>query len=213
MAQSTGSDRNARRRMKTRARLVDAAHTVMAEQGVEDATIQAITDLADVGFGTFYNHFDSKESLFDAVMADTIKPWTEALDTMALGTRDPAEDLAASLRHTLRRAVAEPRWGWFVFRTGPWIMRSRHRVDRHLVQIIHHGLETGRFHAEDPGVVINAVGGVMLANLHEMLAGNVGADAPEQVAALCLRLLGVRAEEAAEIAVRDLAPLPPAAYA
>ena len=208
MAEASGPDRNARRRMRTRARLLDAAYVVMAEQGVEGATIQAITDLADVGFGTFYNHFDSKESLLDAVVADTIEPWTRALGAMALGTRDSAQDLAASLRLTLRRALAEPRWGWFVFRTGPWIMRSHHRLDRHLTQVIQRGLAAGRFHAEDPDVVITAVGGVLLAVLHGMLEGNLGDDAPERAAGLCLRLLGVGAEEAAVIAGQQLPILP-----
>ena len=76
------------------------------------------------------------------------------------------------------------------------------------MQVIQRGLAAGRFHAKDPGVAITAVGGVLLAILHEVLEGNLSGDAPEQVAELCLRLLGVGAEEAAGIAGRELPPIP-----
>ena len=48
-------------REKTNKRLVNAALSVMAEKGLDAATINDITEAADVGFGSFYNHFSSKE--------------------------------------------------------------------------------------------------------------------------------------------------------
>jgi hypothetical protein len=59
-------DRQARRRERTRARLVEAAKTLFARQGVDNTRINEITDEADVGFGSFYNHFESKEAIVDA---------------------------------------------------------------------------------------------------------------------------------------------------
>ncbi|MBN8933022.1 MAG: helix-turn-helix transcriptional regulator, partial [Rhizobium pusense] len=56
-------DRNDRRRARTRRALLDAARRVIGRQGVENVTIQEITDEADVGFGSFYNHFATKEDL------------------------------------------------------------------------------------------------------------------------------------------------------
>src|SRR4030095_6692086 len=59
--------RVARRRLETRARLVRAARELMARKGVGATSIQEITEAADVGFGSFYNHFDSKETIPPAV--------------------------------------------------------------------------------------------------------------------------------------------------
>ena len=54
--------RGARRKRETRARLLEAALRLSAERGMEGVAINEITEAADVGFGSFYNHFESKEA-------------------------------------------------------------------------------------------------------------------------------------------------------
>src|SRR5205823_5618277 len=49
---------------RTRARLVEAAKEVFAEQGLPDARIADIAERAGVSYGSFYHYFDSKEALF-----------------------------------------------------------------------------------------------------------------------------------------------------
>jgi AcrR family transcriptional regulator len=46
--------------------------TLFARQGVENTRINEITEEADVGFGSFYNHFDSKEAIVEAVVEETV---------------------------------------------------------------------------------------------------------------------------------------------
>jgi AcrR family transcriptional regulator len=53
-----------RRKVRTRQALIDAAVRLIAEGRGERASIAEITEEADIGFGSFYNHFDSKEQLF-----------------------------------------------------------------------------------------------------------------------------------------------------
>ena len=53
-----------RRKARTRQALIDAAVRLIAEGRGDRASIQEITEEADIGFGSFYNHFDSKEQLF-----------------------------------------------------------------------------------------------------------------------------------------------------
>ena len=62
--------RGARRRSETRRRLLRAARTVFAREGLEAATIAQITRAADVGFGTFYLHFATKEDAYRAVVTE-----------------------------------------------------------------------------------------------------------------------------------------------
>ena len=62
------SDRLDRRKARTRQALVDAAVRLIAEGRGERASIQEITEAADIGFGSFYNHFDSKEELFQTAV-------------------------------------------------------------------------------------------------------------------------------------------------
>ena len=53
-----------RRKARTRQALLDAAVRLITEGRGDRASIQEITDEADIGFGSFYNHFESKEQLF-----------------------------------------------------------------------------------------------------------------------------------------------------
>src|SRR5258708_40268211 len=91
--------RGARRRAETRTKLVQAARAVMARKGTDATAIQEITDAADVGFGSFYNHFPSKEAIIDAVIEDSLETFGDALDHIADTVSDPAEVFAASTRH------------------------------------------------------------------------------------------------------------------
>ena len=112
------SGRGARRRDETRSRLLSAAREVMARKGIGSTSIQEITDTADVGFGSFYNHFASKEAIAEAVMEDAIESFGDAADQLARTIDDPAEVLAASVRHVVARASADEAWGWFLVRTA-----------------------------------------------------------------------------------------------
>jgi hypothetical protein len=49
-----------RRRVRTRAALIAAAQRILADDARAEVSIKQITDAADVGFGSFYNHFDTK---------------------------------------------------------------------------------------------------------------------------------------------------------
>jgi AcrR family transcriptional regulator len=55
--------RQERRTSATRQRLIEAARAVFAEKGLDLASIDDITERADVGKGTFYYHFPSRAKL------------------------------------------------------------------------------------------------------------------------------------------------------
>ncbi|TDN92591.1 TetR/AcrR family transcriptional regulator [Microbacterium sp. BK668] len=54
----------------TRRRLLEAAEAVFAEQGYHEASIVKITERAGIGLGTFYLYFDSKRTIFEALVID-----------------------------------------------------------------------------------------------------------------------------------------------
>src|SRR5579885_1066500 len=85
------SDRQARRRRQTRSRLIRAAAALFARRGVDSTRINEITDEADVGFGSFYNHFRSKDQIVEAVAAETIAAHAATVAELTRGLEDPAE--------------------------------------------------------------------------------------------------------------------------
>ena len=66
---STKTPRTERGRI-TQRKLLDAAAVEFGERGFHEASISSITRRAKVALGTFYTYFDSKESLFQALVQD-----------------------------------------------------------------------------------------------------------------------------------------------
>jgi AcrR family transcriptional regulator len=199
-----GEDRQARRKRETRSKLIAAAERVMAHKGIEATTIQDITDAADVGFGSFYNHFESKEAIVDAITREWFEPLAIALDHLADALDDPAEVVAASVRHTVRKGAADEVWGRFLYLSGldtPYpqvILLQRLRRD------VAAGVDAGRFVVADLDSTVTMIGGGVLNMTRRLSRKDLGPDAPERAAAMALQLLGLPAKEARKIASRPL---------
>ena len=141
--------RGERRRQETRAKLIHAAHELMGRNGIDATTIQEITDSADVGFGSFYNHFESKTAIVQAIMDETVESYGDVLDHIADAVQDPAEILAASVRYVVMRGCEAPAWGWFLIRASLTMEALRVGLGRRMARDIRAGVESGRFRAGD----------------------------------------------------------------
>ena len=62
-----------------RAQLLAAARVVFARLGYHGAGVSDIIDAAGVARGTFYNYFDSKRAIFDAVLAEIMEDVTSSV--------------------------------------------------------------------------------------------------------------------------------------
>lgn len=82
------TDRRTRRVNRTRLRLMEAARAVFAEKGLDLATINNITERADVGKGTFYYHFHNKGELVRELIRDLMAELAEAIRTRVNSTAE-----------------------------------------------------------------------------------------------------------------------------
>ena len=110
---SPGLSRNQRSRQRMRLKLVDAAHRVMARKGIVAATINEITEEADVGFGSFYNYFKTKEELARAVFVAQNLELGEQFDLLNLNVHDPRQKLSRNILRGAEKAREDPVFGWF----------------------------------------------------------------------------------------------------
>lgn len=85
------ANRFARRRERTRQELLRAAARVLAERGFHETKIADIAAAADVGVGTFYLHFDTKDALFDALVDETVRRLKATVDDARRAATDPLE--------------------------------------------------------------------------------------------------------------------------
>lgn len=74
--------RRERRTADVRQRLFDAALKLFAQRGFLKTTVEDITEEADVGKGTFFNYFPSKEQLLDSFSDSRIEKIRRALDAI-----------------------------------------------------------------------------------------------------------------------------------
>jgi AcrR family transcriptional regulator len=74
------SDRRERRRLETRERLYRAALELFGERGFLETTVEDITEAADVGKGTFFNYFPTKEHVLAAYGGERIAAVERALE-------------------------------------------------------------------------------------------------------------------------------------
>src|SRR5271155_5050648 len=81
------SARRERRKAETYERLMRAALRLFAEQGLAGTTIEQITEAADVGKGTFFNYFPTKEHVLQAFGDTRIQKIHAARDEARTGTK------------------------------------------------------------------------------------------------------------------------------
>src|ERR1019366_9692309 len=151
--------RQVRRRAETRAKLMAAASALFARQGVDNTRIQEITDEADVGFGSFYNHFDSKDAIVAAVAHEAAAAMGAAIDVAAERLDDPAEVVTRAHRSLVRRAAEDPEFGWLLVRLEITHDLASSTLGPYAMCDLQRGIDSGRFRVDDPDVALIAAGG------------------------------------------------------
>jgi AcrR family transcriptional regulator len=98
------SDRRSRRSAELRERLFRAALELFAKKGFAETTVEDITDAADVGKGTFFNYFPSKDHILLAFAEMQIAKLRGAVEE----AHHTSEPMPKFLRSLTTRMTAEP---------------------------------------------------------------------------------------------------------
>jgi len=197
-----------RRKQRTKAALIKAAQRLIAE-GKVNVPVLEITQAADVGMGSFYNHFDNKEQLFEAAVADVLDAHGALLDRLTASIDDPAETFATSFRLTGRLFRQRPQESEILLANGPSLLSSERGLAPRALRDIKAAVEAGRFDIDDPELALAMAGGALLG-LGKLLrddADRDGALAADTVTEYVLRLFGLGADESRAVCQRPLPDL------
>lgn len=197
-----------RRKQRTRAALVKAARAFIAE-GKLNAPVLEITQAADVGMGSFYNHFDSKEQLFEAAVTDVLDGHGAILDEFTASIDDPAETFATCFRLTGRLFRRRPQESQILLANGMSLLLSDRGLAPQALRDIVAGVAAGRFRVEDPELALAVAGGALLGlgNLLRAQPDRDDARDTDAVTRDVLVLFGMTAEQAQEVCERELPDL------
>lgn len=203
-----GSSRLERRKAQTRAALVRAAQSLIAA-GRMNVPVLEITQLADVGMGSFYNHFQTKDQLYRAAVEAALDAHGTLLDELTANIDDPAQVFAQSFRLTGRLHRHQPELSKVLLRYGLELATSEIGLAPRARRDIEAGVMAGRFTVRDTELATVTVAGAALG-LGELLHKQPerdDAEAADQVTLDLLRMLGVPAAEAGEICAAALPDL------
>lgn len=207
MSETAPSSRLERRKARTRAALVAAARELLATRDPAAVSIKEITDAADVGFGSFYNHFETKAELFDAAVEEVAEEYGVLFDGVTADLADPAEAFAGSVRLVGRLPKTHPQLAKVVLRTGLAQLHASSGLAPRALRDLERGRASGRFLVDDPAVALACTGGALLGVL-SLAAANPRPQAvdaaADELAVNLLRMFGVPDAEAREIGARPL---------
>jgi AcrR family transcriptional regulator len=152
-------DRRQRRSAETRERLFRAALSLFARNGFAQTTVEDITNAADVGKGTFFNYFPSKEHVLTAFSDMQIGKLQDAIDEMR-HSQQPMQEFLPGLiiRMTeeparapdIVRAILQANLSSSSVRN---VMKEKHtRAERLLTELVQIGQDRGEFRRDIPAL-------------------------------------------------------------
>lgn len=192
----------------TRQALVDAARALVDERSDAKIAIQDITNRANVGLGTFYNYFENKQAIYEAVLLDIRSNFEARLESIRAHQTDAASLVASTLKFCFNEALDNEEWQTFIQKSG---IEGEHLLlqdPKQCLQDIQTGAQRGRFKIDDPEFVANLVTGITRHVTREIATGKLSRSAINDTTRYVLRMLGL--PELVAKAVTQT-PLPPVA--
>ncbi len=196
--------RRSRGKITRRAQLIQAARHLMSAKGVEATSIQEITDRADVGFGTFYNYFKSKEELAGVVMRETMEEFAGISDLIFSREQDPAIGLCMIQKAFLDRATSDPVWGWFVVRSHEISDAMSQSLPGIAGRHLQAASQAGRFKIKNVTAAERITRGALQTQMRSLLEGDADEASTDSIIELLLRVYGLPHDEAARLSKTKL---------
>ncbi len=179
---------------------------LIAEGRGDRASIQEITEAADIGFGSFYNHFDSKDQLFATASGEVLERWGQMIDRACAGIADPAEVFAVSFRISGRLSWTHLEMAQFLAGRGLDLVDAPTGLAPRALRDIVAGQAAGRFTVPDAEIALAAVADGLLGLLRQLERhpGHIDQALVDHLAEGMLRMLGIPAAEAVRLAALPL---------
>ena len=158
--------RTSRRTRETRRKLVEAGVALLRRADYAAVPVAEITQLADVGLGTFYNHFAGKDELFDEAVQSVLNAQTERMAALAHADDSPVTTAAIAMHVVLGLAQNDPAVAVVVARNGLRLLDAEAALVPQARALVQAGQAAGSFAELDVDLALSLVGGSLLGGLH-----------------------------------------------
>lgn len=195
--------RVARRQARNRSALIAAARRIMSEKGIDAATMAEIAELADVGAGTVYNYFKSKEDLAVAVLEDLMLDLALKIEKVTDTFDDPGQVYAFGVRTVIDTATSDLRWRQLLNRSEVMANAMFRQMGPFAIRDLENATRAGRFKVDDGALTwkmaTHSIVGVALS----VTAGELPATVIDNCVVRLLCMTGIGRDDAVELSNRD----------
>jgi AcrR family transcriptional regulator len=179
------------KRARTRAQIVEAGATLLAERPLEALTVDAVVAAAGVAKGTFYFHFQSMEELAAAVGERLGESFDELLASARLGLHDPIARISFAFGQFLAKAIADPVWARLVVQSAQAPTEFARSVRENLKRDLTEAKARGRLTMQDLELAADVVMGIWLQVTRGTLQRRAAPDLADRALEAMLRAVGV----------------------
>lgn len=175
MTDPNAISRRERKKLTTKAMLLDAARTLFAEKTVAKTTIDDITEAADVARATFFNYFQSKNAILQELWLEQISNFSLSVDRQVAQPISTHDRLRNMFGEFVRALLKRP--DYFKAVTGEleldWSTPeiSKTRVDRFhdaLARLVTAGIAQGDIRTDyQPSFIAQMIGAIYISILRE----------------------------------------------
>ncbi len=206
-------ERLVRRKELTRSKILASAFEIMSRDGVDAAKIRDITENADIGFGTFYNYFESKDELASAVLDCLIEDMGRRnfLATEAYAGQDACLVFSISTRLVIRQAMHDPMWQWWAAKPNLLVDRFCKGFGPFAKRDIQRGIHAGRFKVDmaDLDGIWALASWIAVGGMHEIAVSSSKKLDDALIVKSIIMMLGIDEVEASNISTMELPDYPP----
>lgn len=179
------------KRGKTREKLIIAGRDLIYNKGIDYISIQDITDAAGLATGSFYNYFDNKNAIIQAIIKDFHDLFSECLKEPREKLNDPAMRVSITLKYYFTQAQDNEAWRSFMINAGlsdTHILTQNPKECRDDIGV---GKKGGRFRSENVSITQSLITGMATYVTLEIQRGNLARSAINETIRHILRMLGL----------------------
>lgn len=200
--------RNERKKERNREALIAAGYEVMSANGIDAATMSEIAELADVGSGTIYNYFVSKDDLAMAVLERVMQRLAERIEFVTDSFDDPGLVYAFGIRSVMRATIEDKRWQQLLKRAEVVADAMFRIMGPYAIRDIEAARDQGRYVVRNPELVWRMTTHAIVGFGLEVSRGSMTMAMLDESVIALLGMVGVSPDQASEIVSRDWQQLP-----
>lgn len=190
--------RGYKKKQRTRKQLLEAGIEVLANKG-ESMTISDVVKEAGVSNGTFYNYFNDRDELFDALAKQLALDESDQAD-LDIESEDPALRFAIITANAFSKAAQNQTWGKLILRLEALRQDSKELSTRHLPDDLDKGFKQGRFSVGAEKANMDIIVTTIRETIKRIVSDKASNQYVINIIAALLCSLGVERKEALKIA-------------